>query len=1170
MAKRDRSQTLRWLSDRTERRREDRGRRKRTMLAIIGSMLVMLVLALPSLLTHSPVIHSLVDSFFKPYGWKVKVETISIGWISPLRLKGIDAIGPSGETMVVAEALDAQLTVMDLLSGKTDWGTITVDGPRLESKIYEGGSRLEDDLQPFLEAPASSSEFSATIELRDAVAKLTYVDTGLDDASQTNSVTSISAPSWRIDQLQAKATITGGLINFNADGVLTDPEGISGALSTEVAFSEKGDAVDITMRSEGLPLSIIGLAAIRFPETSDSLPQAWSGNATGRLNIQVLDDGAFAFTVDPMDLRNLVILDQGITGEKAWKVGHAIINGSARLEGESLRFEQFTIKSDAGDVSMDGVVDLAAVSSGQYLNAMLGDFGTEFDLALLTEAAPGLIPLRGDVAVRSGRVKAEVHGEYGADEAFRTSLKLNSQPITAVVAGGQTIVLQPVTADVVLKPSRNWISAEKLLIKSSFGEATASGDLRGGQASFNLDFERLAGTLRSLLDLPPASLGGVARGNIQWAVINDQVWKLEGNASTKDLLIAFPGMQPVRRPAMDVVIRGEGVWSEGQLTQLKQATLQLSEPQQQWTLSLLEQVDRPSGDSLFPVRLQGRGDLQTLTMLASGLLPSSIQYLEGNVEADLICNVSTNRGHLSKADIAISEFSIVVDNQLYHQDAIKAHFEGTYLWPENALRADTFTVSGNAASFVLQGDVGPGLTEIELAYRADLQRLSDAIIMPQPAPPQEGVSFVGAVEGKVELSGDKSDQLNVVVSSEAKNVMILLPAERGEPQILWQEPQINAQANLVWTADLNTLVVSRFVASAPWLNTELAGSLKFSETGHEATLEGPAEFNVSTVSSQLTTLLGEPIRMTGKHKTPVRITIAKRGDANEQVDITGSIGWDTAQVSGVTAGAADVPLRITEDTIIVDRSSIPIQQGVVHLAGKVHYQAQPLSFEQQPGTFAEGITLTPDMCRGWLKYMLPIAADTADVNGAFSLDLAECRVIPSDPVASKVTGTLRVEGATIGPGPLTRGLIATIDQLEAASKGLQGQLVPSENGPKQWIRLDPQAVDFSLAGGQVTHQRMQMRVGKASLISSGSVFLDGRLNLRFQLPLESSWLGSDLAGLAGRPITLPVGGTLSRPVVDNQAVVNTLAQLGTQAIQTNAENYLQKQLDRQWQKLFKN
>ena len=248
---------------------------------------------------------------------------------------------------------------------------------------------------------------------------------------------------------------------------------------------------------------------------------------------------------------------------------------------------------------------------------------------------------------------------------------------------------------------------------------------------------------------------------------------------------------------------------------------------------------------------------------------------------------------------------------------------------------------------------------------------------------------------------------------------------------------------------------------------------------------------------------------------------------------------------------------------------MPLERGQLHLAGAVHYGKGDLWIEQNPGVFAEAISITPDMCRSWLKYMMPLVADATDVNGTFSVDLEECVYFPNDPVRSRVVGALRVETAAIGPGPMARNLIGAIDQLEAAAKGLSGA-APAQTNPQQWLQMNPQAIDFAMAGGQVAHQRMMANVGKVTLISSGSVSIDGRLNLGIQVPLEAAWLGKNLESLAGQTLTLPVTGTINQPSINTQAVAQTIGGLGVQAVQSSAENYLQKQLDRQLQKLFGN
>jgi hypothetical protein len=333
-------------------------------------------------------------------------------------------------------------------------------------------------------------------------------------------------------------------------------------------------------------------------------------------------------------------------------------------------------------------------------------------------------------------------------------------------------------------------------------------------------------------------------------------------------------------------------------------------------------------------------------------------------------------------------------------------------------------------------------------------------------------------------------------------------------------------------------------------------------------LAGPSQIDVSVVGQRLTRLLGEPIVARGKHATPLNIRARAGAGGEAEFELAGSIGWDTATVSGLQFGAARVPLRVTENVVYVEPASVPLERGKINLAGEVHYRPGALWFEQQSGLFAEGITLTPEMCRGWLKYMLPLAADATAVSGTFSVELAECLIIPSDPVRSRVRGSLQIEGATVGPGPLAKNLIATIDTLEMAAKGLQGQ--PSAASDKQWIRMEPQAIDFAMLDGRVSHQRMMMQIGKVGLLSSGNVSLDGRLALGIEVPLQASWLGSELQGLAGQQLTIPINGTLQSPRVDTQAVAGIIGNLGAKAVQGTAENYLQRQLDRQLQKLFGN
>ena len=116
--------------------------------------------------------------------------------------------------------------------------------------------------------------------------------------------------------------------------------------------------------------------------------------------------------------------------------------------------------------------------------------------------------------------------------------------------------------------------------------------------------------------------------------------------------------------------------------------------------------------------------------------------------------------------------------------------------------------------------------------------------------------------------------------------------------------------------------------------------------------------------------------------------------------------------------------------------------------------------------------------------------------------------------------------------------------------------------------MPAQTVGFSVEHGIVSHDRLFFEVGQVQVVTSGRVSLDGRLDMVAQVPLDASWLGSDLQQLAGQPVTLPIDGTLSQPSLDSSGVRQVATQLGVQAAQSTAENYLQKQLNRGFDKIF--
>ncbi|WP_164100922.1 hypothetical protein [Candidatus Laterigemmans baculatus] len=1204
----DYSRSMRWLRDRTERRRNDQRRRKRTYAVIAGGFLLVFLVGLPSLISHSPLAPSMIRSAAEQHGWSVSVASVRMGWITPLRLTGVEATGPSGETLFAAESVDTTLTVFDWMQGRSDLGTINVDAPRLETQVTEGRTRLEEDLEPFWSGPEEGWVSSGKVQLRDASLKI---------------VDSLSGQRWRVDQLQTTIEFDDSRTAFDAQGVVTDPDGISGALQTRVAIPAAADSpVDVETQSEGVPLSLLKLAVLRFPQSFEPLPENLAGNLTGNLHVTV--DAAANWRADAaaLDLRNLVVTDPRWTEGGAWRASRVTLEGSAWNEGKLLRTSRAVIRSDAGSVEFDGAIQTDAVLAGRYLDSLVGEFVADVDLAALTASAPGLIPLREGVSIESGRVQTRISGDYGGDGLYRSRWNLQSQPVHAIVRDGSRVVFEPVTADVTLRPVGQWVSAENLHVRSKFGDATASGDLRAGRAQFNLDFGRLSTMLRHIVDLPETDLGGVASGNVRWEVDARNRWTLGGSATASNLAVWIPGNQVLRRPSLDVEIDAQGVWGGDALERLDRSTLKLSDPAQSWTVQLIEPVDRPGPATVLPLRVQGGGNLDALVNLLGPWMPESLSATGGTIEADLRVDAAVRSGRLHRGEIAMRDVTAVFERRRYDQSSIKIEFDGAYDWPSGDLVAKTMSLSGNAVSLAVQGEMVGGAADLELAYRADMSRLQGAVTRREPAgqaastprPANQGglaanppnyantspaiaqVAFrpndvpldsawrmEGQVEGRAEVQRQDFGPWTVAFEAAGKNIQLLQPPAMAssapfvgplrntqanlQPTAVWAEPTVSVGGEVLVRSSGGQVSAKSLRVSTQWIFSELSGQVDWNDNGHDVRLQGPARIDARIAGERVTTLLGEPIQLAGVHQTPLQIRAVGGAERPAQFEILGSVGWDSGHVAGVNVGSSKVPLRVTETTVFVDPATVPLDQGQLNVAGEVHYRPGQLWFEQRPGLFAQGISLTPDMCRSWMKYMMPLAAEATDVGGSFSVELDECVVIPSDPMRTRVVGNLLVEGAAVGPGPLATRLITSVEQIEAAAKGLQG-VAPQPRTARPWIEMEPQTVDFSLINGQVTHQRMRMRMGKAELISSGNVALDGRLDLRVQIPLQAEWLGSKLASLAGQQVTLPIDGTLTQPSLDTRAITTVLAQLGTQAVQANVENYLQRQVDKQFQKLF--
>ncbi|MCA9141017.1 MAG: hypothetical protein KDB00_29805, partial [Planctomycetales bacterium] len=555
--------------DVTRRRRSNRSRRYYQLLLLATGLMALFVLAAPSLISHTGIARSMLASRAAEYGWTASAESIDVGWITPLSIKGLDLVGKSGETSITIVSANTALTVLDLLAlDPSAIGDVSVRGVTLSCTVQEGQSSLESDLAMLL-APSepSDSVVRSTIQIQDAGATVTDSTSGL---------------TWSLTQANVNVTVDGPQIKGDIAGVVNEPGGSGGAIQSHFEWLDSAVAIngvsiagnvpstpsklwELSIDTESFPLSVTHLISRRLTGHIDGLPQQFSGDTTGKLKLYGGTDGSLQASLGDVRIRNLKTIASTpgyapspdgateTTASRQWNNQLATLDGRVAYSNGWLMGEGLEISTDFASATLDGSFPTTISFVGStdnplsWLQALDGKARVDVDLASLDRALPGLIPLRRDVTLVSGRAHGIIDNTPDAVDSNpskrRSNLTLTSDSLRAR-ADGRIVSIDPIELTATVADDNGSLRAERFNMTSTFGKASGSGTLQDGRAEVQIDFGRLYTMLRPIIDLSELSLGGSAGGEVKWNVPSaaqgsgDQ-WELAGTGEAKNLLVTL-------------------------------------------------------------------------------------------------------------------------------------------------------------------------------------------------------------------------------------------------------------------------------------------------------------------------------------------------------------------------------------------------------------------------------------------------------------------------------------------------------------------------------------------------------------------------------------------------------------------------------------------------------
>jgi hypothetical protein len=406
---------------------------------------------------------------------------------------------------------------------------------------------------------------------------------------------------------------------------------------------------------------------------------------------------------------------------------------------------------------------------------------------------------------------------------------------------------------------------------------------------------------------------------------------------------------------------------------------------------------------------------------------------------------------------------------------------------------------------------------------------------------------------------------------------------------VWSEPKVKWSGEGVFDSAKLSLRGVKSRLDGDGVGIELSGSAEELSSRCLLALDGELGYDLPRLTMRLREYLGPSLRLEGRDvrkfairgpilNPDVRTTPVATAGGNASSGGSGpasgslawlpqalaaeaGLNWSAASVYGLPIGPGELRGRLADRVLMVDPLDIPVAEGRVRMAPRIHFdQAEPLMVAEK-GVVLENIRFSPELCAAWLKYVLPIVADVAEVQGQFSVELAQPAVVPLErPADGAMQGFMTVHGVQVGPSPVTRELINLAQTLKNYIAKTEGG---EPAGNRLWLQVAEQSIPFHWQQRRVHHERLVFSVRDMAVITGGSVGADQTLSLVAEIPVRDEWLKNDAAALAlkGQSVRIPIGGTLTRPVIDRQAFTVALRRMATDSAGRLLEQGINRGLD---------
>ncbi len=1113
---------------------------------------VLLVLwFLPAIVARTPVVRWVIDAAAADLNGQVAVESVSLGWFSPIRMRGASLTDERRQRVLEIPRAESSRTLAGLLVNRSRLGTFRLIEPKLAVAVQGGASNVEQVLAEYLEpSDKPAPRLDLVLEIVDGAVTVTDVD---------------QARSWNIDKLQIDLRVPAGVepLELTASGMVADlqeagrfefamqmplvapPPGGAPPAERAAAGDALGEAAgvasDIALRFEAelLPLGLFEPLVRRFA------PGAHVGGLlTAEIDAMLRGGAAPPRRLHAKATARDFHLALPALGRDRLELAHLAIEGEAWTEDAELVVSRSTIECDLGQAALAGSVDLAEESL-RGMPGLLAAQGFELegtvDLARLAAMLPETLQLRPGMNVTSGQVQFAVRSERG-DAGMTWQGQLTSSELRAVDGEREVAWDEPVLLNFAAQQTPEGTLAGELRCQSDFLQMHAVGTTRHATADASFNLDRLAEQLGQFVDLGSLGLAGDGWSRFTWRHAPEGDFTAEIELHVNRLHVALHNRPPWHEPDLAVSASASGYTDFGAGTRVEAAGVQVAAGAERIEARLLRPVLDLAGGGTWPVEFHMQGKLAHWPPRLALLYDLRNYPVAGRYElaGQLIASRPTTRIaeavlRVDALDCTLPGLRIVEPQAQLELNGTWDHEAGTLTLAQTTLRTTSLAAATDDLA-VTRSPAGAPELRGTLAYQGHLYGVQRWFVDPAERP----AWYVdGRLSGtaRFDYSGGTT---HGVLAAEVENLQV--SGAEGRP---FRDPRVRLAGRGSYDSATHSVVLDGLEIRSDTLAVEGRGAADLS--GEESTVQfaGQMQYDMQQLSALLRPYVGSGVELVGRHTSPLSfqgpLDLARaRG--------SGALAWQQGGVYGFGVGPGELKMKLAEGVLAAEPLTVAVNQGRVHLEPTLHLAPGPMNLTLPPGPLATEVQVTPAMCASALKFVAPVLAGVTAAQGTFSIELDRCRVPVDRPGDAELAGRLIVHSVEVGPGPLVREL-AVLLQREAPARLRRESVVP-----------------FYMAAGRVHHEELELIFPDLTIRTRGSVGLDQSLWMVASMPVPPKWLINDTlrSAFEGQEVRVPVGGTLTAPRLDRAE----LDRWNRRVLEHAAQNVIRDQVDQGLDRLF--